>query len=179
MTRNPFQMKYSFPILGLLFLLAVQSCSFQTTGENSESRIGRDSIVVDLFSLNCALRIRGLDGELTPRGQTLLQNLDSSIWVGEELVFVTTKNVRSYFAYMLHTRDLYCAKELNAENSLLTLTDDSIPGHCIDTAYAYVPAYPYWKPFEATYLAGKGFWVLPSEVDFALGQLKIVYEYIP
>jgi hypothetical protein len=141
------------------------------------SGLGQDSLVVDLFSLNAALRLREGGGRLTPRGDSLRVDLDTSLEIGDEVVLPTAKPVRTFSAYAVHERDLHCAGNYRDERALLVLFDDGMEGHCHDTAFAWVPAYPYRKPVPVAYLEGKGFWISAGQVDFAVGKLVIHFDF--
>jgi hypothetical protein len=138
-----------------------------------------DSIVADLFSLNAALRLREDRGVLTPRGEARLVDLGPDLDIGEELVFRTSKHVRTYSAYAFHERDLHCDGHYSGDSALLILFDDGKQGLCHDTAFAWIPSYPYRVPVTASYLEGKGFWISAGQLDFAIGKLIIHFDHHP
>ncbi len=138
-----------------------------------------DSITLDLFSLNAVLRTRNNAGELTPLGNSLRMDFDSTVTVGEQVVIRTEKRVRTYAAYFLHEHDIHCDGVYQGDAALLILFDDSMPGKCRDTVLADVPAYPYRTPVAVNFLEGKGFWIGAGQVEFARGKLEILFDYFP
>jgi hypothetical protein len=169
----------SFPCTWALAAWLCACTADNGSGAGPAGGLRVDSIVVDLFTLNAVLGPR-LDGdELTPQGEALMVKLDSSILLGEDVIIPTDKQVRTYSAHCLHEHDLRCDRGYQGDSAWIIRFDDSIPAKCHDTDLVEIPSYPFRNPVAVKYLEGKGFWLKAGQLDFARGQLKILFDYFP
>jgi hypothetical protein len=140
--------------------------------------LAADSVFTDLFTLGARLRLRDADARLTPRGETLMGDTAIAIQ-GEAILLPTGRPVRSFSAYARHERDMACDPAYSGPDALLILDDDGIEVPCRDTAFAWVPGYPYRVSVPAAYVEGRGFWIRAGDLPFARGRLIVLFEYAP
>lgn len=177
MGKSPTYARGMLAVLGLVLGLTVWGC-LPPGPAPEESRLAQDSIVADLFTLGVHQRMREGGARLTPLGESLLE-AGADTAPGENLVFPTGPGqaVRAFSAYVRHDRDMHCDPAYAGNGALLIQYDDGLEGSCHDTAFAWVPAYPYRTPIAAAYLEGKGFWIKGGDLPFARGSLVIHFDH--